>query len=117
MHIIEFSTYCAYYKTKSGMIKALDKLSFSIDTGEIFVVVGESGSGKTTLLKSVLGQSEYTKGDLFIDGTAVDDLSVSDRNIGYVRQEADLYPHMTVYENIAFPYASYIRPRLRLTDV
>ena len=103
MHIIEFSTYCAYYKTKSGMIKALDKLSFSIDTGEIFVVVGESGSGKTTLLKSVLGQCEYTEGDLFIDGMSVDDLSVSARNIGYVRQEADLYPHMTVYENIAFP--------------
>ena len=60
MHIIEFSTYCAYYKTKSGLIKALDKLSFSIDTGEIFVVVGDSGSGKTTLLKTVLGQCEYS---------------------------------------------------------
>lgn len=103
MNTIEFEGFSCYYKNKKQYITALDNISMSIASGELFVVLGESGSGKTTLLKCILGLCDYMEGSLFIDGTSIDDFRLSKSNIGYVRQEVDLYPHMTVYENIAFP--------------
>lgn len=106
MNVVEFTHFSCYYKRKNELTKALDDLSFSIAEGELFVVVGESGCGKTTLLKSVMGLSEYLEGELTVDGISVDSLDVRHSNIGYVSQEAALYPHLTVYENIAFPLRS-----------
>lgn len=103
MSEIIFETFSAYYKHKKELVKALDALSFEIRDGEFFVVAGESGCGKTTLLRSILGTMEYTEGTLTVDGQPVDALSLQKRNIGYVGQEPGLYPHLTVYENIAFP--------------
>ena len=103
MEIIIFEDFSCYYKNKTGYTKALDHLDFSIESGELFVIAGKSGCGKTTLLKCILGQCEYMEGKLFIDGVSMEDFDVKSGNIGYVRQETDLYPHMTVYENIAFP--------------
>ena len=106
MNVVEFTHFSCYYKRKNELTKALDDLSFSVADGELFVVVGESGCGKTTLLKSVMGLSEYLEGELTIDGISVDSLDIRHSNIGYVSQEAALYPHLTVYENIAFPLRS-----------
>ena len=103
MEIIIFEDFSCYYKNKTGYTKALDHLDFSIESGELFVIAGKSGCGKTTLLKCILGQCEYTEGNLFIDGVSMEDFDVKSGNIGYVRQETDLYPHLTVYENFAFP--------------
>ena len=103
MEIIIFEDFSCYYKNKTGYTKALDHLDFSIESGELFVIAGKSGCGKTTLLKCILGQCEYMEGKLFVDGVSMEDFDVKSGNIGYVRQETDLYPHMTVYENIAFP--------------
>ena len=103
MEIIVFEDFSCYYKNKTGYTKALDHLDFSIESGELFVIAGKSGCGKTTLLKCILGQCEYMEGKLFVDGVSMEDFDVKSGNIGYVRQETDLYPHMTVYENIAFP--------------
>lgn len=103
MSEIIFESFSAFYKNKKELVKALDALSFEIRDGEFFVVAGESGCGKTTLLKSILGTMEYTEGVLTVDGQSVNALSLQKRNIGYVRQEPGLYPHLTVYENIAFP--------------
>ena len=103
MEIVKFEDFSCYYKNKTGYAKALDHLDFSIESGELFVIAGKSGCGKTTLLKCILGQCEYTEGNLFIDGVSMEDFDVKSGNIGYVRQETDLYPHLTVYENIAFP--------------
>lgn len=102
MSEILFDHFSAYYKNKKEYVKALDALQFEIRDGEFFVVAGPSGCGKTTLLKSILGTVEYTEGSLTVDGLPVDS-GVQKRNIGYVRQEPGLYPHLTVYENIAFP--------------
>lgn len=82
---------------------ALDHLTLEIEKGEFFVVVGASGSGKSTLLKCILGLNRDIEGDLFVDGVSIDDLSARDFNMAYVTQEIALYPHLTIYENIAFP--------------
>lgn len=98
-----FENFSCYYKVKKEYVKALDGISFAIGEGELFVVAGASGCGKTTLLKAILGLSEYTEGAVTVDGLPIDKLAAQKRNIGFVRQEAGLYPHMTVFENIAFP--------------
>lgn len=111
MNTIEFDSFSCYYKNKNEYITALDRISVGIEAGELLVVLGESGSGKTTFLKSILGLCDYVQGNLFVDGVSVDDLKLSKSNIGYVRQEAGLYPHMTVYENIAFPLRTIHTPQ------
>ncbi len=103
MKIIEFKNFSCYYKQKKEYIKAIDEISFSIDSGEFVVVIGESGSGKTTLLKACLGLANYFEGDLIINGLSVENLDLKSGNYAYVRQEIGLYPNLTVYENIAFP--------------
>lgn len=103
MHAIEFKDFSCYYKTKKEYLTALDNISLSIDAGELFVITGASGSGKTTLLKCITGLCEHISGELLIDGVSIDDFRLQNSNIGFIRQEINLYPHMTVYENIAFP--------------
>lgn len=111
MNTIEFNAFSCYYKCKKEYITALDEITVGISPGELFVVLGQSGSGKTTLLKSILGLCDYIQGSLTVDGVSIDDLKLSKSNIGYVRQEVGLYPHMTVYENIAFPLRTIHTPQ------
>lgn len=103
MQGIKFEGFSCYYKNKKDYIPALCDLHLEIFPGELFAVAGPSGSGKTTLLKCVLGLCEYVEGQLFIDGISIDEFDAKKHNVGYVSQEAALYPHMTVYDNIAFP--------------
>ena len=102
MQYIQFDDFSAYYKQKKVYAAALDHLSLRIEKGEFFVVVGASGSGKSTLLKCILGLNRDIEGDLYIDGVSIDDMNAKDGNMAYVTQEIALYPHLTVYENIAF---------------
>ena len=103
MQAIQLEDFSCFYKNKNGFVTALDHVTVGINSGELFVIAGESGSGKTTMHKCVLGLCEYMDGKLSINGTSIESLDVKGANIGYVRQEADLYPHLTIYENIAFP--------------
>lgn len=103
MSEIIFEDFSCWYKEKNKYVTALDTLSFEIHDGELFVIAGESGCGKTTLLNCVLGMSDYTKGSLTVDGVPAEAKNRRTSNYGYVRQQAGLYPHLTVYENIAFP--------------
>lgn len=103
MELIKFENFSCYYKVKKAYTAALECIDLSVKRGEFLVVLGQSGSGKTTLLKSILGLCDYISGKLYIDGTAIDDFRLQNSNIGYIRQELNLYPHMTVYDNIAFP--------------
>ncbi len=100
---LHFEHFSCYYKNKKEQICALDDLTFDIHEGEFFVIAGESGCGKTTLLKCVLGLGEYVQGILTVDGVPAEQQNDQLRNVGFVRQETGLYPHLTVYENIAFP--------------
>ncbi|MBB2894356.1 ABC transporter ATP-binding protein [Flexivirga oryzae] len=82
---------------------AVNDVNLDIKDGEFVILVGPSGCGKSTLLRMVVGLEDITSGDLEIDGKRVNDLAPRDRNLAMVFQNYALYPHLTVYENIAFP--------------
>jgi multiple sugar transport system ATP-binding protein len=82
---------------------AVNDVSLDIDDGELIILVGPSGCGKSTLLRMIVGLEDITSGDMIIGGKRVNDLAPRDRNLSMVFQNYALYPHMTVYENIAFP--------------
>jgi multiple sugar transport system ATP-binding protein len=82
---------------------AVNDVSLDIDDGELMILVGPSGCGKSTLLRMIVGLEDITSGDMVIAGKRVNDLAPRDRNLSMVFQNYALYPHMTVYENIAFP--------------
>lgn len=86
-----------------GKVVALSNVSFSIQDGEFVVLLGPSGSGKTTLMYLIAGIYKPTSGQIFFDDVEVTNVSPKDRNVGLVFQNWALYPHMTVFENIAFP--------------
>jgi sulfate/thiosulfate transport system ATP-binding protein len=85
-----------------GEVSAVNKVSFSVKEGELMALLGPSGGGKTTVLRMIAGLELPTEGDIFIRGERVNDLSVQQRNIGFVFQNYALFKHMTVYKNIAF---------------
>ncbi|MEJ5229445.1 MAG: ABC transporter ATP-binding protein [Pseudothermotoga sp.] len=86
-----------------GKFTALDEISLQIEDGEFLVLLGPSGSGKTTLMYLIAGIYKPTTGKIFFDETDVTKTTPKDRNVGLVFQNWALYPHMKVYENIAFP--------------
>jgi ABC-type Fe3+/spermidine/putrescine transport system ATPase subunit len=85
-----------------GEVKALDRVSLSINPAEFMVVMGPSGCGKTTLLLIILGALSPDEGHVIVNGKVIDDLPLEERGIGYVPQDFGLFPHLNVYENIAF---------------
>lgn len=89
-----------------GDAVAVDNASFSIQKGELVTLLGPSGSGKTTTLNAISGLLRPTSGKLFFSGIDVTKYSPQERELGLVFQNYALYPHMSVYENIAFPLAN-----------
>jgi multiple sugar transport system ATP-binding protein len=87
--------------TDEGVV-AVQQFSLDIKDKEFIVLVGPSGCGKSTTLRMVAGLEEITDGELLIDGKLVNDIPPKDRDIAMVFQNYALYPHMTVYENMAF---------------
>ena len=82
---------------------AVNDVSIDVEDGEFLILVGPSGCGKSTLLRMIVGLEDITDGDMMIGGKKVNDLAPRDRNLSMVFQNYALYPHLTVYENIAFP--------------
>ena len=85
-----------------GDLEVLHGIDLEIKSGEFIVFVGPSGCGKSTLLRSIAGLETITSGDLVIDGERINAVAPSKRGISMVFQSYALYPHMTVYENMAF---------------
>jgi multiple sugar transport system ATP-binding protein len=79
------------------------KLNLQIHDSEFVVLLGPSGCGKTTTLRAIAGLEEIDRGDIVIDGKAVQNLRAADRDIAFVFQFFALYPHLSAYDNIAFP--------------
>ena len=91
-----------YKKYPNATHYSVEDFSIDIKDKEFIVFVGPSGCGKSTTLRMVAGLEEITEGKLYIDGEVVNDKSPKDRDIAMVFQNYALYPHMTVYENMAF---------------
>src|SRR5256885_8501189 len=87
---------------KFGDVLAVNDLSIQVRDEEFLVLVGPSGCGKTTALRMLAGLEEQTSGDIFIGERVVNDVAPKDRDIAMVFQNYALYPHMSVYDNIAF---------------
>src|SRR5437879_12995831 len=85
-----------------GAFEVVHGANLEIKDGEFVVFVGPSGCGKSTLLRVVAGLESATEGDLLIDGKRVNDVSAAQRGLAMVFQSYALYPHMTVFQNLAF---------------
>jgi len=83
-------------------VTAVDDMNLEIDDKEFLVLVGPSGCGKTTALRMIAGLEEVTSGEIYIGGRLVNEVSPKDRDIAMVFQNYALYPHMSVYDNMAF---------------
>ncbi|MGZ9583139.1 ABC transporter ATP-binding protein [Paenibacillus marinisediminis] len=83
--------------------KAVDNVDLSIQKGEFVTILGPSGSGKTTLLKLIAGFEQLNDGAIYLDGQNITKKKAYDRNIGMVFQNYALFPHMTIFDNIAYP--------------
>jgi len=90
-------------KIHFGDVRAVDGVDLSTKEGEFLVLLGPSGCGKTTLLRMIAGLEKQTVGDVLIGGQVVNELPPRARKIAMVFQSYALYPHMTVFKNIAFP--------------
>ena len=93
---------------------AVSGLDLEIADGELLVFVGPSGCGKTTALRMVAGLEQITAGEIRIDGRVVNDLAPKARDVAMIFQSYALYPHMTVFENIAFPLRAQGTPRAEI---
>src|SRR4051794_40655592 len=82
---------------------ALEDLTLTVGDGELMVLVGPSGCGKSTALRLIAGLEKPTSGEIAIDGRLLGDLSPRERDVAMVFQNYALYPHLSVYKNIAFP--------------
>ncbi len=89
-------------KTYPGGVTAVRDFSLEIKDREFLILVGPSGCGKTTVLRMIAGLEEISAGELYIDDRLVNDLAAKDRDIAMVFQNYALYPHLSVYENMAF---------------
>ena len=86
-----------------GAVQVIRDMNLTIADREFVVLLGPSGCGKTTTLRAIAGLEEISSGEIRIDGKPVQDLEASNRDIAFVFQLYALYPHLTVFENIAFP--------------
>lgn len=105
--MIRFENVTKIYNSSSGLITALEDISFDVEEKEFVSIVGKSGAGKTTLLKLLLAEEKLTKGKIFLNGEEIHKIKLSNlpylrRKIGVVFQDYKLLPRKTVYENVAY---------------
>ncbi len=99
------------YKTYAGGVTAVSDFCLDIEDKEFIVLVGPSGCGKSTTLRMIAGLEEISQGELYIGDRLVNDVAPKDRDIAMVFQNYALYPHMTVFENMAFALKLRKRPK------
>ena len=90
------------YKVYPNGFNAVKDFNLEIEDKEFIIFVGPSGCGKSTTLRMIAGLEEISKGELYIDDKLVNDVEPKDRDIAMVFQSYALYPHMSIYDNMAF---------------
>jgi multiple sugar transport system ATP-binding protein len=103
-------------KVYEGNVVAVHEMDLEVKDKEFVVLVGPSGCGKSTTLRMIAGLEEISAGDLYIDGQRVNDVAPKDRDIAMVFQNYALYPHMSVYENMAFGLKLRKLPKQEIDD-
>ena len=98
-----------------GKVRAVDGISFDVNDGEFVALLGPSGCGKTTTLLTLAGIYKPTGGEIYFDDILMNDVPPKYREIGMVFQNYALYPHMNVFENIAFPLKAKKLPKEEIT--
>jgi len=86
-----------------GTVEAVKDLSLSLKSGELLAILGPSGCGKSSTLRMIAGIEDITKGEIYLDGEIINWLSAKERNIALAFETYALYPHLSLFENIAFP--------------
>ena len=104
-------------KIYPGNVEIVHKFNLEIADKEFIVFVGPSGCGKSTTLRMIAGLEEISAGTVSIDGEVVNDLQPKDRHISMVFQNYALYPHLTVYENMAFPLRLMKNPKMSQDEI
>jgi ABC-type sugar transport system ATPase subunit len=97
-----------------GATQVIHGVDLEVKDGEFVVFVGPSGCGKSTLLRMIAGLEPISEGDVFIDGRRVNDVSAAQRGLAMVFQSYALYPHMSVYQNLAFGLENLRTPRAEI---
>lgn len=103
-------------KFYTGNVKAVDNINLGIESREFMVLVGPSGCGKSTTLRMIAGLEDISSGNLYIANRLVNDVPAKDRDIAMVFQNYALYPHMTVFENMAFALKLRRYPKDEITS-
>src|ERR1041385_5782650 len=100
---------------KGEEVRAVNNVSLTVEDKEFVVLVGPSGCGKSTTLRMIAGLEEISAGTISIDGRIVNEVEPKDRDVAMVFQNYALYPHMTVYENMAFglKLRKYSKPEIQ----
>ncbi len=101
-------------KSYAAGTRAVDRVTLVVESGELLVLVGPSGCGKSSLLRMIAGLEPITEGEILIGGRVVNDLPPGERDIAMVFQNYALYPHMTVFENMAFGLRLRKRPQAEI---
>src|SRR5690606_23886610 len=96
------SVECRNIRLSYGRTEVLKNISLTVEPGEFFALLGPSGSGKSTLLRLIAGFNQQNSGELLVDGQNIGSVPPHKRNIGMVFQSYALWPHMTVWDNVAF---------------
>jgi multiple sugar transport system ATP-binding protein len=110
IHMIELS------KQYAEQVQAIDAVNLSVADQSLMVLLGPSGCGKSTLLRSIAGLETVTSGDIYIGARRVNDVPPGQRDVAMVFQDYALYPHMTVYENMAFGLKQRRMPRRQIAE-
>src|SRR5438309_3418656 len=103
--------YKIYPGEKGTSVTAVEDVNLEIADREFVVLVGPSGCGKSTTLRMIAGLEEISRGDIYIDDRRVNDVAPKDRDIAMVFQNYALYPHMSVFDNMAFGLKLRKRPK------
>ena len=88
---------------KTATPKVLKDINFELEEGKFYTLLGASGSGKSTILNIIAGLLDATTGDIMLDGVRINDIPTNKRDVHTVFQSYALFPHMNVFENVAFP--------------
>ena len=110
MSEIRLNKVSIYYQNKKEIITAVDEISLTFHAHKTNVLIGYSGCGKTSILNAISGYILFD-GEMYLDDKNILDIPVQKRNISYVSQDIVLYPHLTVYDNIAYPLKLLKLPR------